>query len=156
MPTIRSAEFINTKIDIKLKLSALWAVTIFCYIYGDYFALYIPGKLTNMIDGQMGPLGPVTQGVLIGTSIMMAIPSLMVFLSLVMKPQFNRWLNIIFGIIFALIMMLAIQGTWSFYKFFGFIEIGLCSAIVVFAWKWPRNPSVTELSIHDNGNTDRT
>jgi hypothetical protein len=34
----------------------------------------------------MGPLGPSTQLVLLGTSVLMAIPSLMIFLSLVMKP----------------------------------------------------------------------
>ena len=29
----------------KVKLAALWASTMFCYVYGDYFGLYLPGKL---------------------------------------------------------------------------------------------------------------
>jgi hypothetical protein len=37
----------DIKIHVKLKLSALWASVMFCYIYGDYFELYKPGKLQN-------------------------------------------------------------------------------------------------------------
>jgi hypothetical protein len=92
-----------------------------------------------MLEGKIQPLGPVTQGVLLGTSVMMAVPSVMVFLSLVMKPRINRWANIIFGAIYTLIMLLVIQGTWTFYRFFGIVEILLTSTIVWQAWKWPRN-----------------
>ena len=59
----------------------------FCYIYGDYFGLYKPGALQGILKGEMGPLGPTTQGILLGTSVLMAIPSLMVFLSLVLSPS---------------------------------------------------------------------
>jgi hypothetical protein len=45
----------------------------FCYIYADYFGLYVPGSLQTMLAGKMGPLGPVTQIVLLGTSLMLAI-----------------------------------------------------------------------------------
>ena len=62
-------------IHTKLKLSALWASTMFCYIYCDYFQLYVPGKLKSMLQGEMEPLGAVTQEILMGTSILMAIPS---------------------------------------------------------------------------------
>ena len=40
-----------------MKLSALWASTMFCYIYCDYFELYVPGKLDGMLQGKIGPLG---------------------------------------------------------------------------------------------------
>ena len=83
----------DIQIPVKFKLSALWASVMFCYIYGDYFGLYQPGKLRGMLDGRMVPLGPTTQGVLLGTSIMMAIPSIMVFLSLALKPRLSRALG---------------------------------------------------------------
>lgn len=60
-------ELDDRRIPVRLKLSLLWSSLMFCYIYGDYFGLYQPGKLQQMIDGQMGPLGPTTQGVLLGT-----------------------------------------------------------------------------------------
>jgi hypothetical protein len=133
------ARFEDAKIDTKIKLAALWAATTFCYLYGDYFELYVPGKLASMLEGKMGPLGAVTQQVLLGTSLMMAIPSVMVFLSLVIKPTISRWLNIALGTAFSVIMMLAIQGTWMFYQFFGIVEIMLTATIVWQAWKWPRS-----------------
>lgn len=67
------------KINIKIKLAARWVSTMLCYIYGDYFGLYRPGTLQSMLDGRMGPLGPTTQRVLVGTATLMAIPALMVF-----------------------------------------------------------------------------
>lgn len=129
----------DLKIDVKIKLAALWAATMFCYMYGDYFELYVPGKLTSMLEGKILPLGAVTQGILVGTSGMMAVQSVMVFLSLVMKPVINRWVNFIFGLVFALIVMFVIiQGGWIFYKVLGVVEIALLSAVVWQAWNWPR------------------
>lgn len=128
----------DLKIHVKFKLSALWASVMFCYVYGDYFGLYQPGKLRGMLDGRMGPLGPTTQGVLVGTSILMAIPALMVFLSLVLKPNLNRWLNIILGAIFTAIMLITMPGSWAFYVFLGIVEVALTASIVRYAWNWPR------------------
>ncbi|NQU49736.1 MAG: hypothetical protein HQ519_13880 [Planctomycetes bacterium] len=129
-------------VHTKLKLSALWASTMFCYIYCDYFELYVPGKLDGMLQGEMGPLGPVTQGVLIGTSILMAIPSLMVFLSVALPARSNRVLNIVFGVFFTLVMaLLTYTSDWYFYKFFAAIETVLTASVVWYAWKWPKAES---------------
>lgn len=126
------------KIHVKLKLSALWTSVMFCYIYGDYFGLYPPGKLQGMLDGRMGPLGPVTQGVLLGTAALMAIPSLMVVLTLVLRPPIARWANILFGALFTVIMLITMPGAWAFYFFLGVIEVALTALIVWYAWTWPR------------------
>ncbi|MFO1508098.1 MAG: hypothetical protein U1F23_13710 [Lysobacterales bacterium] len=48
---------------VQLKLAMLWASVVFCYIYGDYFGLYVPGSLQSILDGRMGPLGATTQNV---------------------------------------------------------------------------------------------
>jgi hypothetical protein len=109
----------------------------FCYVYGDYFGLFKPGSLQRMLDGMMGPLGPTTQGVLLGTSVLMAIPSLMVFLSLALAPKLNRWLNLGLGLFYTIIMLITLPGAWSFYVFLGLIEMTLSMLIVWHAWKWP-------------------
>jgi len=127
----------DIKVHVKIKISALWVSVMFCYIYGDYFGLYKPGALQDMLSGKMGPLGPTTQLVLLGTSAMMALPSVMVFLSLVLKPRLNRWLNIIFGAIYTVIILITMPGEWVFYIFLGVIEIALTTLIVWYAWKWP-------------------
>ncbi len=139
MPSTKNTALADAKIDVKIKLAGLWASLMFCYVYGDYFGLYKPGKLDNMLHGRMGPLGEVTQGVLLGTSIMMAIPALMVYLCLAMKPIASRWANIVLALAYAAIMVLTMRGgAWNFYLFYGVVEILLCLLIVGHAWKWPR------------------
>lgn len=128
----------DIKIHVKLKLASLWTSLMFCYIYGDYFGLFQPGNLQGMLKGQMGPLGPTTQGVLLGTSALLAVPGLMIFLSLVMKPAINRMANIILGLFYTLVMLVSMPGAWAFYIFLGAIEIALSLLIVWYAWRWPR------------------
>ena len=128
----------DTKVHVKLKLSALWAAVMFCYIYGDYFGLYAPGKLAEILAGKMEPLGPATQGMLMGVAIMMVVPSIMVFLSLVLPPALNRWANIVLGAAYTAIMLMTIPGAWAFYILLGIIEVVLTALIVWYAWNWPK------------------
>ena len=128
---------------MKVKLSALWACVMFCYIYADYFGLYEPGKVQEILNGQFFGVGPATQGVLLGASVMLAIPSLMIFLSVTLPPVFNRWLNILAGAVYTAIILKTMWG-WVFYIFYGVIEISLTSLVVWYAWRWPKIPASTE------------
>jgi hypothetical protein len=135
----------DSKVDIKVKLAALWIATMFCYIYGDYFELYVPGKLSSMLEGKMLPLGPVTQAMLVGTSTMMAIQAAMIFLSLVAPAAFNKWLNVVLALVFSLVVALVItRGGWTFYKLLGGLEIVLLLVVVWQAWNWPKQASVSQ------------
>jgi hypothetical protein len=98
-------------VNVRVKLSGLWASTTLCYIYGDYFELYLPGKLQSMLQGLIKPLGIASQGVLLSTSIMVVIPSVMVALALLLWPAIARWLNMSCGAIYTLIMAVVIRGT---------------------------------------------
>lgn len=128
----------DTKVPVRIKISALWATVMFCYVYGDYFELYTPGKLQHIGEGQIGPLGQATQGVLVGTALLMAVPASMVFLSLVLKPAIARWINVVLGAFYSALMLLAIQGAWTFYQLLGVIEICLTLLVLWYAWTWPR------------------
>ena len=128
----------DVKIHVKFKISALWVAVMFCYVYGDFFSLFQPGKLAGMLAGKIEPLGPTTQGVLLGTAALMAIPSIMVFLSLVLKPKINRLLNIILGVTYSLVILITMPGAWIFYIFLGVLEVALTGLIVWYAWHWPR------------------
>lgn len=133
-----TADLNDAKLPVELKLSALWASLMLCYIYGDYFGLYKPGKLQGMLDGKMGSLRPITQEVLLGTAILMAMPALMVCLSVLLKTSVNRWVNIVLGSIYAVIMLITMPGAWAFYVFLGIVEVALTAIIVWTAWSWPR------------------
>ncbi|MEO6801509.1 MAG: DUF6326 family protein [Rhodanobacter sp.] len=129
--------FTDIKLHVRFKLSALWSSLMFCYIYGDYFGLYVPGQLRGMLDGA-GPVGPVSQGSLIGTALLLAVPGLMVFLSLALAPRLCRWLNVALGLFYAAIMLLTMPGAWWFHITLGPVEVALSLLIVAYAWRWPK------------------
>ncbi len=121
----------------RLKLAALWASLTFCYLYGDYFGLYRPGKLQHMLEGA-GPMGPSSQGSLLFVALLLAVPGLMVFLSLALPARLARWLNIGLALFYATFVALTLPGAWWFYLAYSSIEMLLCLVIVRMAWTWPR------------------
>jgi hypothetical protein len=133
-----SASLGDIQVHVRFKLAALWTSVMFCYVYGDIFWLYKPGKLQQMLDGKMPPFSHVTQGVLLGTSISMAIPAVMIFLTLALKARVSRWLNLIVGLLYAAFVAVTMPGAWAFYLFFGSLDILLTALIVWYAWRWPR------------------
>ncbi|MES2129562.1 MAG: DUF6326 family protein [Pseudomonadota bacterium] len=131
----------DIKVPIKIQLAAVWTSVMFCYIYCDYFELYVPGKLQGMLDGNMMPLGHVTQGMLLGTAIMLAVPSLMIFLSIMLAAPISRWCNIVLGVVYTLIeLMVVSKSGWQFYIAMGLLEAALTAYIAWLAWRWPRQP----------------
>ena len=137
MNTIKkTTEMEDVKINVKMKLSALWVALMFLYIYADIISLYRPGQIEEMISGRMGPF-PATQGSLFVASILMMIPAVMVFLSLTLKPKVNRWANIILGVLYTLVNISNLIGeTWAYYIFSGVVELVLTFLIVWYAWNW--------------------
>lgn len=122
---------------IRLKLSALWTSLMLLYVYGDFFGLFVKGRLAEMNRGVIGPLGDATPGTLVGVSAMMAAPALMVSLSLLLPERVARWANIILGLAYAVIMILTIlPGAEPFYLFLAAIEIVVSLTIVGIAWRW--------------------
>lgn len=122
----------------EVKLAALWASLMFCYVYGDYFGLYVAGSLADMNRRNMGPLGHASPAVLIGVSLMMAVSSLMVALSLLLPTRLCRSACMVLGLVYTGIMAITLPGSQPFYKLLGMIEIALTLAITLIAFRWPR------------------
>ena len=74
--------FEDFKINVKIKLSLLWTTVTLCYLYGDYFELYVPKKIVGLINGENILDSPLK---LFSASALLAIPALMVFLSITLK-----------------------------------------------------------------------
>lgn len=129
----------NSPINVKIKLAALWASVMFCYIYEDYFELYVPKRIERIISGESLLNTP---GKLFGASFVLIIPALMIFLSILLQPKLNRLFNLIFGILYtALMLWIATNysGEWlRFAVVFAIVESLITSMIVWYAWKWPR------------------
>ncbi len=121
-----------------VKLALLWASVMFLYIYNDYFSLYTPGTVEAMARGDLGPMGHATDAVLVGLAVMLAVPSLMIFLSAGLIPWMSRWLNVALGLVYSAIELLTLPGSPLFYKLVTIAEIMLTSLIVFYALRWPK------------------
>ena len=132
----------DVKVNIKIKLSALWVSVMFIYLYVDVFGFYKPGVIEDAIAGKVWTF-QITQVWLLGVIILMTIPSLMVFLSLALPVKANRWTNIIVGILFIVVTLgMTIGESYVFYIFGSIVETVLLLLIVVYAWKWPTHERV--------------
>jgi hypothetical protein len=127
------------EVNIRIKLAFLWTAVTLCYLYGDYFELYIPGKTAGLASGDNLLNSPMK---LLSAAVLLALPPLMILLSIFLKPKINRFLNISFGIFFTLIMLLIATSSltaWkSFYVFLALFESIITTIIVILAWKWPK------------------
>lgn len=130
----------DVKVNIKIKLSALWASVTLCYLYGDYFELYVPQKTIGLVDGNNLLNSPLK---LLLAAIMLAIPAVMIFLSVFLKPGINRLLNIVTGLFFTAIMLLiactSLTAWRAFYVFLALTESCITILIVYYSWNWPKN-----------------
>ena len=133
-------QYEDFKINVKLVLSALWASVMFLYIYGDYFELYVPGKVAALLNGQNILNTPYK---LLFATIILTLPSLMIFLSLLMKPKWNKVLNISIGIFLTLFTLLVGVSSFTewriFYVMLSFLESIITSIIVWKAWHWSKD-----------------
>lgn len=129
----------NTRIDIKFKLSGLWLVFMMLYIYTDFYTLFEPGSLQEMLSGfKDGVL--VTQVFLLVSAVVTIIPAFMIVLCLVVNARISRWMNIIIGIFHLAIGVVNLIGaSWGYYIFYG-VSLTLISILIVaLGWKWPKN-----------------
>lgn len=133
------AQLEDYKVNIRIVLAALWIAVMFCYIYGDYFELYVPEKVEGLLNGNNMLDSPLK--LFLATAIL-TLPALMIFLSLLLKPQITKWLNISLGLFFTLFTIavgISSISEWRmFYVFLSFLESLLTAIIVIKAWTWAK------------------
>lgn len=129
----------DTKVNLKLKLATLWASFMFLYIYVDYFHLYMPGSLKDILAGKVFVFD-ISHIFLLIAMIFVAIPTLMIFLSVVLPAKVNRWTNIIVAIEFIPYMLFNLVGeAWVHMYFAAALEVVLLFLIISYSWNWPRS-----------------
>ena len=126
----------RSHVNVRIKLSALWTSMLFVFAYVDLFSLYRPDFRADVEAGEIGGF-TVNQSFLLGTTAYVVIPSLMVFLSLVLRPRVDRIANIALGVVYALTVIAGAIGEWSYFIFGSAVEVMLLAAIVYYAWTWP-------------------
>lgn len=128
----------DLKINIKAKLAALWTAFMFLYIYVDYFHLYMPGSIGDILAGKMFVFDITQVGLLTGlTSV--TIPALMIYLSVALTAKVNRWTNIIVATVYIPYTLFNLAGeTWMHMVFGATVEVVLLSLIIHNSLNWPR------------------
>lgn len=128
----------DIKVSAKLKLATLWASFMFLYIYVDYFSLYMPGKVEDILKGRVFVFD-ITQGFLLAALVSVTIPALMIFLSVALPAKVNRRVNIIIASVYIPYTLFNLAGeAWMHMVFGAVVEVVLLCLIIRYAWKWPR------------------
>ena len=130
--------FEDIKINVKIKLAALWMAVNLLYLYVDIYSFYRPGMIKNVIAGEVAGF-QINQIWLLTVILLMIFPTIMVFLSLALKAKVNRLINIIVGL-FEIVFVIgpAIGEKWFYYIFASIVEVIILFLIVWSAWRWPR------------------
>jgi uncharacterized protein DUF6326 len=126
------------RIGVRIKISALWITMLFLFAYGDIFGFFQPGQIEEVSAGEVSGI-KITQIFLFGVSVYIAIASVMVFLSLVLRPRVSRWANIVLPILYIVSIAASVIGeAWAYFYFLSIAESALLLLIVRYAWTWPR------------------
>jgi hypothetical protein len=125
------------KVNVRVKLAALWASFMFFYVYVDYFHLYMPGKVQDILDGKVFTFD-ITQGFIFTALFLASIPMLMMVLSVVLKARASRITNIVVAVALVPYMLFNLAGeAWPHMYFAAAVEVALLALIIGYAKKWP-------------------
>jgi hypothetical protein len=129
----------DPRIPLQAKLAGAWTSFMFLALYVDYFQLYRPGFINDILAGFLWEF-PMSQTVLTACLTLMAIPILMVVLSMVLPARANRAINLVVASLYVPISVFNVVGeSWTFFYGLGAgLEVLLLALILRYAWTWPR------------------
>ncbi|MUN07878.1 DUF6326 family protein [Agromyces luteolus] len=135
----------ESPIPVRAKLAAAWTSFMFLYIYVDYYHLYRPGTIDDILAGVVFEfdISPVLMTAFLA---LIAIPALMVVLSVTLPARVNRAANLVVASLYIPVTVFnAVGETWAWAPFYALsigIELLLLAFILRSAWAWPRTPAV--------------
>lgn len=137
-PPSRSA-LEDLRMPVQAKLAAAWTSFMFLYIYVDFFNLYKPGVVDGILNGLVWRFD-VSSTLLTIMLASVAIPALMVMLSMTLPARVNRATNLVVASLYIPVSMFnAVGESWTY--FYGLsigLEVLLLAFILRSAWTWPR------------------
>jgi hypothetical protein len=137
----------DPRIPVQAKLAAAWTGLMFLYIYVDYLHLYTPGVVDEILAGVVWEFD-ISQTFVVSALTLMAIPSFMILLSMVLPARTNRTINLVVASLFVPVSVFNLAGeSWVYFYGLGVVlEVLLLAFILRAAWTWPRttSPSMPE------------
>lgn len=132
-------------IPVKVKLAAAWTSFMFLYAYVDILNFYTPGTVSDILDGRVFEFA-LSQTFSTSALTLMAIPILMIALSVTLPARVSRIANLIVAALYVPVTVFNLAGeTWiAFYGLGVALELILLTLILRYAWTWPRTaPAAT-------------
>ena len=129
------ARFEPFPVNVRIKISALWTSMLFVFAYVDLFSLYRPDVRADLEAGRLFAFD-VSQTFLFFTTLYILLPSLMIYLTLVMPRGINRLLNVALAAVYAVTIVGSAVGEWAYFVLGGAAELALLGAVVYHAWTW--------------------
>ena len=120
--------------DTRIQLVVLWVVLMLTYLLGDVMRIFVGDFVAGEIAGEKAG-----QWVWIGAALMMLIPIVMAYLSLVLNQPAARWASIILAGVLFLFNLVGLPGYPRLYDKF-LIVVGLGWNVLTILTAWP--PSV--------------
>ena len=124
-------------INPRIKIAALWTSMLFIFAYVDLFSWYRSDVRAQIEAGEMFVF-TIGQGFLLGVTIYILVPSLMLFLSLVLPARATRMANIVLAVLYAVTIAGAAIGEWNYYILGSIAEVALLAGVAYYAWTWPK------------------
>jgi len=125
----------SAPIDVRIRMAALWATTMMIFAYVDLFSLFRPDFRAALDQGKVFVFD-VGQPFLLGVTIYVIIPSLMIYLSLVMPRRLNRVVSISLAGLYAITIVGGAVGEWSYYVLGSVVEVVLLALVIHHSWTW--------------------
>ena len=129
----------DLRMPVQAKLAAAWTSFMFLYAYVDIIKFFMPGTIDDILVGIVYKFDISQVFVIIGLSLM-AVPILMVFLSMTLPARANRLMNLIVAPIYVVVSAFnALGESWTYYYTLSIgLEVIVLALIVRYAWTWPR------------------
>ena len=135
----------SSRIDTRLRISALWIAVLMIFAYVDLFSLYRPDFRADLERGKVDAFD-IDQTFLFFTTFYIIVPSLMIYLTLVMRPPVNRVVNVVVAAAYALSVVGSAVGEWNYFILGSVVEAILLALVIRHAWTWPRQTLSTRES----------
>ncbi|WP_408895618.1 DUF6326 family protein [Nocardioides sp. R1-1] len=123
---------------VRAKLAAAWTSFMFLYAYVDILNFFTPGVVDDILDGRVFEF-ELSQTFSTTALALMAVPILMVVLSMALPAGASRLANLVVASLYVPVTAFnALGESWFYFYGLGIVlELVLLAFVVRCAWTWP-------------------
>ncbi|WP_280340267.1 DUF6326 family protein [Nocardia neocaledoniensis] len=135
---MRTRPLEDQPMPVRAKLAATWTSFMFLYVYVDILNFFTPGVIEDILAGRVFEFA-LSQTFSTTALTLMAVPILMVVLSITLPARVNRVANLLVAALYIPVTAFnALGASWLYFYGLGIVlEVVLLALILRYAWTWP-------------------